>query len=210
MIVQQQILLRYRSAGHLRFELPLALCAPAVAPLIEGELHRIEGVYRVLLYRGQRKLSIRFFDTVTDVPQVAREMYRILDDLVDEGLVKPHAARRPPPRTQVRHKARPLRDRLRGSRLGIWIRAKVQEGKETAGAIKVLAKGRMKNAPAFLQDPEKAAFEFANDVLVFYLIKTHWHRILYQWLPNPVRHRYEWLAVIYLTYLWVHSRHKGR
>ena len=209
MSIQKQILLRYHSANHLRFQLPAVICSSGAADALEGELHRIEGVYRVVLYRRQCKLSIRFFDTVTDAPRVLRQMHQILGELVEEGLIRQQSARSgsaKPPRNKARRQ--PPQGRFRRSRFTDWVRGKVEEGKETLAALKILAKkGGGKNAPAFLQNPEKSAFEFANDVLVFYLIKSHWQRILHEWLPNPIRHRYEWLAVIYMTYLWVRWRH---
>ena len=209
MSIQKQILLRYRSANHLRFQLPMEICSSGAAAALEGELHRIDGVYRVILYRRQCKLSIRFFDTATDASQVLRQMYQILNELIEEGLLKEDMAKsRPATSSGTRPKSRSARQKIKQSRLANWIRFKFQEGKETVGALKVLAKrGGGKNAPAFLQHPEKTAFEFANDVLVFYLIKSHWQRIVHEWLPNPLRHRYEWLAVIYMTYLWVRWRH---
>ncbi len=210
MSIQKQIFLRYRSANHLRFQLPADICAGGSAEALQGELHRIEGVYRVTLYRRQCKLSIRFFDTATDASQVLKQMYQILGELIEEGVVRKHAAKTDA--TASSSKARPKRHRprrkIKQSRLTDWLRGKIQEGRETVTALKVLAKrGGGKNAPAFLQNPENAAFEFANDVLVFYLIKSHWQRIVHEWLPNPLRHRYEWLAVIYMTYLWVRWRH---
>ena len=201
MSIQKEIILRHRSAGHLRFELPPQLCTDTAAPLIEEAIGQIEGVYRVSFYRRQRKLAIRFFDTVCDVPEVARHMHRILGTLVDNGLLNLCTQAAPPQKDG-------LKEQLVNSRPIAWFREKYQEGKETVQAVKVLARGPIKGAPAFLQNPEKAAIEFCTDILIFYLIKTHWQRILHQWLPNPLRHRYEWLALSYLTFLWVRSRHK--
>lgn len=209
MTIQKEIILRYRGDGHLRFALPAALCLESVAGVVEQALRSIDGVYRVTLYRQQGKLSIRYFDTVTEAPIVAREMIRILDELVAEGLLRPagtrlhlQPAKQPGPI--------PVRQRLRQSRLGNWVQEKYQEGKETVSALKILAKrtAKQNNAPAMLQNPERAMMEFANDVLVLYLVKTHWQRILGEWLPNPWRYRYQWLSIVYLTYLWVRWRHK--
>jgi len=208
MSIQKEIILRYRSAGHLRFALPAALCSAAVAPVIEAELHRIDGVYRVNLYRRQAKLSIRFFDTVTAVPEVAMQMQQILHSLEEEGLFEPHE-QEGAAQSKQQHKKATIKERLYDSRMGTWVQGKYQEGKETVTALKVLAKRTGgKNGPAFLQNPERTVMEFGNDILVLYLIKKHWQQIMTQWLPYPLRHRYEWLAVIYMTYLWVHWRHK--
>jgi len=205
MSIQKEIILRYRSAGHLRFALPAVLCSAAVAPVVEAELHRIEGVYRVNLYRRQGKLAIRFFDTVTNAPEIAKQMQQILHKLLEEGAFESESA----PRSKGQLRKSSVVERLRNTRMGSWMQEKYEEGKETVTALKILAKKTGgKDAPAFLQNPERTAMEFANDILVLYLIKTHWQRIMTQWLPSPWRHRYEWLAVIYMTYLWVHWRHK--
>jgi hypothetical protein len=201
MSIQKKIILRYRSAGHLRFELPPQLCTDTAAPLVEEAISRIDGVYRVTLYRRQRKLSIRFFDTVCEVPEVARQMHYILGEMAEKGLLKPGAK-------TIQHKKGGIKEKLATSHPVAWFLEKYQEGKETVTAVKILAGKPIKNAPAFLQNPEKAAIEFCTDILTFYLIKTHWQRILHQWLPHPLKHRYEWLALSYLTFLWVRSRHK--
>jgi hypothetical protein len=208
MTIHSEIILRYRAEGHLRFSVPAALCTASAAPALEQALHSIDGVYRVLLYRNHRKLSIRFFDTVTDAPKVAREMLRIINKLVAEGLHIPRdrAARR----TRLKKTMRvPLVQRLGKNPVGKWVKKKYVEGKETLTALKVLAKrtAKNKNAPSLLQNPERALMEFANDILVLYLVKIHWQRILHEWLPNPLKYRYQWLAVTYLTYLWVRWRH---
>jgi hypothetical protein len=77
-------------------------------------------------------------------------------------------------------------------------------------ALQQLSLTRFKKAPAILKDPEKALHEFLTDVVVLYLIRVHWDRITQQWLRNPIRFRYEWLAVFYLTYLMVRARQRGR
>jgi hypothetical protein len=63
-----------------------------------------------------------------------------------------------------------------------------------------------KGPKALFKDPEKATIDFLNDVLVLYLIKTHWTRITQEWLVKPIVHRYEWMAVFYLFFLLVRSR----
>lgn len=210
MTIHKEITLRYRGSGHLRFTIPATLCFESVAGEVEQALRSIDGVYRVTLYRHKQKLSIRYFETVIGAPDVAREMIRILNELKEEGLLKPG---KPPLhlRPALQAERVPVMRRFRQSLSGTWVREKYQEGKETLKALKVLTKRTtgQNGTPGMLQNPERTLMEFANDLLVLYLVKTHWQRIMQEWLPHPLRYRYQWLAIIYLTYLWVRWRQKG-
>jgi len=41
---------------------------------------------------------------------------------------------------------------------------------------------------------------------MLFMIKMHWQHLLYEWIPRPWTHRYEWAATIYLIYLSVQSK----
>jgi len=53
---------------------------------------------------------------------------------------------------------------------------------------------------------EKAITNFTNDIVVFYLIKTHWDLITKFWLKDPVKYGNAWLTVFYLVFLLVRYR----
>jgi hypothetical protein len=53
---------------------------------------------------------------------------------------------------------------------------------------------------------EKAAINFLNDLVAFYLVKVHWELISQRWLKNPVKHADAWLTVFYLMFLLVRYR----
>ena len=53
---------------------------------------------------------------------------------------------------------------------------------------------------------EKAMTNFFNDIVAFYLIKTHWDLITKRWLQNPLAYSNAWLTVFYLVFLLVRYR----
>ena len=193
-MLTRKIVLRYRAPGHVRFQLPPELCQPPAAEELVAALRRVDGVYLVRL--GGNKLSIRYHEPFVSFRELARRLHVIVTELERRGLgVRPPVVRRP------------LLARLRESRPVAWIRNQVQALRETATAFGILARrGVLGKGSAIIEDPRKFAFEFANDVLVLYLIRIHWHRIVHDWLPHPFKNRYNWAAVFYLTYLLVRSR----
>jgi hypothetical protein len=99
-----------------------------------------------------------------------------------------------------------LKHKLKTSKINRWFDDKITSAKETAQAAKIIGKLSSKGPKALIKNPEKAIIDFLNDILVLYLIKTHWTRITQQWLVKPFVHRYEWLAMFYLFFLLVRSR----
>lgn len=197
MSIQQQVLLRYRSEGHLRFALPAALCTPELAGQLVAGLQSMEGVYRVDLYGGQGKLSIRYLSTICDFGAVVRRLYALVKQLAAQAV----AAVRPASSARA-GESRPAGLPAAGSGIGQWVRDKLQEARETVAAMGIMASTGFKA----LSHRPRWITEFLNDLLMLYLIKLHWHHILYLWLPNPWQYRYEWAATFYLIYLSVQSR----
>jgi len=196
MSIQKKIILRYRAEGHVRFELPETLCTPENSDRLIAQLRGIEGVYRVAIYRRQRKLSIRYMDTVLDLTTLARGLYAAVAELEKSSKQSREIA--------PVHKVR-WRDRLKNTRPVRWLRDKYQEARETATAMGIVARRSVQNPPAFLKK-ENLVIDFLNDVLVLYLIKVHWNLITQQWLRRPIRYRYELLAALYLIFLLVRAR----
>ncbi len=192
-MLARKILLRYRAPGHVRFQLPEELRRPEARQVLIAELRRVDGVYRVRIVGG--KLSIRYHEPFLSFRELARRLHAVVTELERRGV--PVA---PSPR-------RSLVAGLTESRPVAWLRHKIEALRETATAFAILARrGVIGKGSAIVEDPRKFAFEFANDVLVLYLIRVHWHRIVHDWLPHPIKNRYNWAAVFYLTYLLVKSR----
>lgn len=201
MAIQKEVLLRHRSEGHVRFQIPSRATQAEIATLITDRLQAIDGVYRVSLFRNSKKLVIHYQEAVCPFIDLAKQLYALLAELEQQGWFAPQAV------VPVSKKIRlGLKERLKASRVSRWWSNKVTAAKETAQAAKVLGKLGSKGPRALFKDPEKAVTDFLTDILVMYLIKIHWTRITQQWLVKPIVHRYEWMATFYMFYLLVRSR----
>lgn len=201
MAIQKEFLLRYREAGHVRFQVPQRVCKPEIAKLTVAKIANIEGVYKVNLYRNQNKLSIRYHESVCRFHDLISLLNDVLADLELLGYFKDKSAA-----TLPEKKPHVLKQRLKNSRIKLWFSDKIQVAKETLQAAKIIGKASVKGRNALIKNPEKAVIDFLNDVLVLYLIKLHWNRITQQWLLKPITYRYEWMAVFYLFFLFVRAR----
>jgi hypothetical protein len=205
MSIQSEFVLRYRIEGHVRFQVPAQICAVTTVKAIEDGILAIEGVYRVNLYRRQRKLSIRFQESVCDFKLLARQLYQLLADLEKAGAFKQETVAQTKQSASWQEKAKA---RFNGFKATRWAKEKYTDAKETVQAAKIITKLGMKKPKAFVNDPEKAIIDFCNDILVLFLIKLHWTNITQQWLLKPLKYRYEWMALFYMFYLLVRSRRK--
>ena len=199
MSLQQQIVIRYRDEEHVRFELPGSLFETATLDQLTEALRRIEGVYRVDAYPSQRKLSVRFMKMVVDFRHLARRLSAILDRLT--------LAPKPCPSCHPLERVETGLHGLQGGKLARWLREKYQEAKETVTAASILARaGRRREGRAGFFPSSKAITDFFTDILVLFLIKLHWHHILYVWMRQPWVYKYEWMATFYLIFLLMRSR----
>ena len=201
MAIQKEFIVRYRSEGHVRFQIPLRATQAEIAQHITDKIGGIGGVYEVRVFRNAKKLVIRYHEAVCPFIELAKQLYTELAELEQQGWFAPQAL------VDVSIKSRlSLKDRLKASRVNRWFNSKITAAKETAQAAKILGKLGSKGPKALIKDPEKAITDFLTDILVMYLIKIHWTRITQQWLVKPIVHRYEWMATFYMFYLLVRSR----
>ena len=200
MNIQKKIVIRYRTEGHVRFEIPDQLCDEVIAKLLTTHILDIEGIYRVNLFRKQKKLSIRFQETVCDFSQLARQLFELLAELEQKGLLVAQAV------NHVSKEQSPIKTKIKNWKLSRWATKKYGDAKETVLAAKTLTKIGLKKPKLFVQEPEKAMIDFFNDILLLYLIKLHWTRITQEWIPKPWTFKYQWTAVFYLFYLLMRSR----
>jgi hypothetical protein len=195
--LQDRVLLRHRADGHLRFQLPGELLSPAAAEAIESGLREVEGVYRVIVYPGAGKLSVRFQDTVCGLKEIALALDAILDGLAADGL---KAA--PEPKAEKP----PLKERVAAFLRLDRLKAKAEEMKMKAGVAAAVISARSSLPIKLPANMEGWTINFLNDLVAFYLIKVHWNLILQQWLKQPFKYRNAWLTVFYLTFLMVRYR----
>jgi hypothetical protein len=205
MSIQREFILRYRIDGHVRFQIPALICEASIAKAITEAILAIDGVYRVNLYRGQKKLSIRFHESLCDFKSLAKQLFLLLDELKKKGLLNPEQVTKSQPLSQWKQKTRSKLDEFKATR---WAKEKYGDARDTFQAAKIIGKIGIKKPKAFIKDPEKAVIDFLNDILVLYLIKTHWNSITQHWLVKPFKHRYELMAMFYMFFLLVRSRKK--
>ncbi|MGZ4976779.1 MAG: hypothetical protein ACXV8O_06455 [Methylobacter sp.] len=200
MSIQKEFVLRYRVDGHVRFQIPAQICDVDVARAVTDGLAGVDGVYRVNLYRSQRKLSIRFDEAVCDFKSLARQLFNLLAELEKQGGLNPK------PVAQAVSWKEKAKSGLSNFKAARWAKEKFGDAKETVQAAKIITKLGMKKPTAFIKDPEKAVIDFLNDILVIFLIRLHWNNITQHWLVKPLKHRYEWMALFYMFFLLVRSR----
>lgn len=184
----------YRATGYLRLELPVELCDPAAAAAIEARLLTLPGVSQAAVDRPWQRLSVRHDAALCTAPQIARHLFGLLDCLPNET---------PPPETVASAEKpvgeaspfglQPLLDRLQ-QLLGLSEPA--PDGTLQARLQPVLASALT----------EKAVYNFLNDLVAFYLVKTHWELITKRWIKTPLAYSNAWMTVFYLVFLLVRYR----
>ncbi len=197
MSIQQEIILRYNASGHVRFQIPECLCCDTVAPVVSDAILQLDGVYRVNLFRNKQKLAIRFTEESLPFTELSQQLLTLITELENKGIFNK-------PADDKTNSA--LKNKLTNWKGTRWAKEKYVESKETAQAISILAKLGLKKKPEILANPEKTLITFFNDVLVLFLIKTHWKLITKKWLLDPMKYRYQWLTIFYLMYLFIRSK----
>jgi hypothetical protein len=203
MSISQHVLLRYRDEGHLRFDVPRELCEPGAATALVSGLRAIEGIYRVNLDSGSGKLAIRYLPAVLGFADVITRLKGLIQSLAAK--TRPASASRAVVASTA---SQSLTERFQSVQMAFaqWLRAKLQELRETTEAMKITIRRFTGGDPSGGSPQPRWLKEFLNDLVMLYLIKYHWHHITTEWLPRPWTHRYEWAATIYLIYLSVQAR----
>lgn len=198
--LMRSVRVRHRAPGHVRFDLPETLRTPAAAALLEAGLRQQEGVYRVTVFTGAGKLSIRWAEEVCGLAEVVRRLAAVVADIADGAVA---AVTLPVP---VAGAGGTLLERVRNAAPVARLRARYHDLKAKAvvlNQIVALKTGRKVPMPF---DAKDWALHFANDLVVYYLIRVHWDRIVRLWLPRPWTYRYQWATVVYLVFLLVRFR----
>lgn len=196
MAIQKEFVLRHRSEGHVRFQIPECATQVQNAQLIAEKVADIKGVYTVRLFRRSRKMVIHYREQDCGFIDLAKQLFGILATLEQQGYFA----------EQDQQAGWEFGSKLKNSRISRWLDDKMTAAKETVQAARIVGKVTTQGPRALIKDPEKAIIDFLNDILVLYLIKVHWARITQQWLVKPIAHRYEWMAMFYMFFLLVRSR----
>ncbi len=194
----RSVRVRDRGPGHLRLDLPPQLRSPAAAAALEAGLREVDGVYRVAVYPSLGKLSIRWMEEVCGLADVVRRLAALLDGPLLDGATAALPA--------VVGRRAGLVERIKRMKPVARLRARFHDLKakaEIAGRLIALKAGVKEQLPF---DAGEMATSFVTDLVAFYLIRLHWARITKEWLPRPWTYRYQWLVVLYLTFLLVRHR----
>ncbi|GAW85168.1 hypothetical protein bplSymb_SCF00402P009 [Bathymodiolus platifrons methanotrophic gill symbiont] len=148
MSIQQEIILRHKSSGHVRFQIPERLCSDEVASFVSDAINDFDGVYRVNLFRNKQKLAIRFVEENLPFQELVQQLLTLLSDLEKKGFfkAKPDAIKTSSFTNNLKL------SNWKGTR---WAKDKYTETKETAQAISILAKLGLKKNPKFSLIPKK-------------------------------------------------------
>lgn len=170
-----------RDSGYLRLRLPATLRDAAVGAALEAGLESLPGVQRITWLTGEGKLAVRFDPHACTHADVARRVKALLAELPQvEAPTATPVAEFAPQNLAARF------DDLRG---------------------KLIAAAPERFRPLVESaTTEKAITNFTNEIVAFYLIRTHWDLITRLWIKNPVKHGNAWLTVFYLVFLLVRYR----
>lgn len=201
----RRIALRHREPGYLRFELPAELCAGPRGDALESGLHGVAGIYRATLYRGTRKLALRYDPHQATEREVALALRARLDHLPGPLAQALRPAGEQLGRT-LREAGREIEHgtRRKLAQLRLYL-LKLRHAQPKEGTLAARLQPMVAGALT-----EKAMLNFLNDLLAFYLVKVHWELITRRWMRNPLAHADAWLAVFYLMYLLVRYRKTGK
>lgn len=200
MSILQQIVLRHRSEGYVRFAVPESLCESARVRRIEWALQQHPAVVSARLYARAGKLAIRYFEGAVNLRAIAALLKDIVLDV--DAIDVPSACRAESSGTGLVYgPGRNIESDFSG-----WIREKSLEIRETITAFGIV----LRNAFGFNSQKgivkHAGLTDFLTDILVLYLIRLHWHAITQLWLKRPWLYRYEWMATVYMIFLLVRSK----
>jgi hypothetical protein len=193
--LSRRIVVRHREDGYLRLELPAEVCHAEAAAAIEQRLRKVAGVYRVDVYRPDRRLAVRYDAHACSAAEVARGLKALLADLPPAAEAAAPGTTPVAPGPDIVAKAR---DALAGLRARI---ERLGQPDAPPGSLQAKLQPVLANALT-----EKAMINFLNDLVAFYLIKVHWELITQRWLKDPVKHADTWLTIFYLVFLLVRYR----
>ncbi len=177
----ERIVVRERGSGYLCLALPGELCAAPLAAGIEAGMAGLAGVRRAHVDAAGQSLTLGFDAAQLSTASVARHLFSLLERLQPDEAAAPALG------------LQPALDRLKT--------ILIPPGEAAPGSLRARVQPVLESALT-----EKAVTNFFNDIVAFYLIKTHWDLITKRWLQNPLAHSNAWLTVFYLVFLLVRYR----
>lgn len=195
----------HRADGHLRFRLPRALVREPAAAHIERALLRLVGVRRAAVDRAHGKLAVHYDAHALAAGDIARALLAAAQD----AAMSPPAAgggAAPVARSQPGRAAGWLHRRLQAAHQRYLAAASRARTLWRAAHTELARRSPVARALLPQRSNERTLHNLLNDITAFYLIRAHWNLITQRWLRAPFAHRYEWLTLGYLTYLFLRFR----
>lgn len=176
-----------REEGYLRLRLPGPLRTPDFGATLESSLKALSGVMRTSWLTVEGKLAVRFDPQRLTHADVARRIKALLPpeppaDSLTNSPAEPESLAEEPASVGLAERLDDLRAKLVAA---------------TPERFRPLVESAT---------TEKAVTNFFNDIVAFYLIKTHWDLIVKYWIKDPVKFSNAWLTVFYLVFLLVRYR----
>ena len=173
-----------RHAGYLCLRFPPELRDRNFGTRLDEGIRSLAGIVQIAWITAEGKLLVRFDPALCSHADVARQVKALLPAS-------------PPANPTVAEHAT---DEAASSRSGIADYLGDLRGKLIAGTPQRF-RPVVESATT-----EKAVTNFFNDIVAFYLIKTHWELITKLWIKNPAKYGNAWLTVFYLVFLLVRYR----
>jgi hypothetical protein len=172
---------------------------------VELALLRLAGVRRAAVDRGCAKLAVHFDAHTQTVGDIARALLAAARE----------AAMLPP----VPLEGEAVAERTRPGKAVPWLKRKTQAVQRryrtvalqartltTAARDELTRRSPLARVLGPVLFNQRTVLTHLNDITALYLIKVHWNLMRRRWLRAPFAHRYEWLTIGYLTYLFVRFR----
>jgi hypothetical protein len=200
MSILQEIVLRHRAEGYLRFALPALLCESARVKKIEWALQQNPAVVSARVYGRDGKLVIRYLAGAADLLSISALLKEVVMNV--DSLVMPSVCCAESSGAGLVSAS----DRNLESGFSGWVRDKSLEIRETITAFGIVFRKAFgwNSQQSLLKHSDLT--DFLTDILVLYLIRLHWHAITQFWLKRPWLYRYEWMATVYMIFLLVRSK----
>jgi hypothetical protein len=171
-----------RHDGYLCLRFPAGLKNKPFGDTLDAGIKALAGIIQVAWVSAEGKLLVRFDPNACSHAEIARCVKSLLPESLPESVpTSPAEPAEIPPAG--------LADRLGDFR----------------GRVIAVAPERFRPLVESATT-EKAVTNFFNDIVAFYLIRTHWDLIVERWLKEPVKYGNAWMTVFYLVYLLVRYR----
>jgi hypothetical protein len=174
-----------RHAGYLCLRFPPPLNNAEFGRALDAGIKALAGIIQIAWVSAEGKLLVRFDPDACTHGDIARCVKSLLPESLpaESAPASPVApAGETPPPTSIAERLGDLRNRA-------------------IAAAPERFRPMVESATT-----EKAVTNFINDIVAFYLIRTHWDLITRLWIKNPVKYGNAWLTVFYLVFLLVRYR----